>query len=54
MTVGLMPITGLSLPLVSYGGSGLLAHAIAVGLLLNIGMRPGYEVSGEPFQYAAS
>ena len=52
MTVGLLPITGLSLPLVSYGGSGLLAHAIAVGLLINIGMRPGYEVTREPFRFA--
>jgi len=51
MTVGLMPITGLSLPLVSHGGSGLLAHALAVGLLLNVGRRPGYEVSNEPFRY---
>jgi cell division protein FtsW (lipid II flippase) len=39
MTVGLLPITGLSLPLVSYGGSGLLAHALALGLLLNVGRR---------------
>jgi rod shape-determining protein RodA len=46
MTVGLLPVTGLSLPLVSYGGSGLLAHLLAVGLLLNIGMRPGYEIGG--------
>jgi rod shape determining protein RodA len=46
MTVGLLPITGLSLPLVSYGGSGLMAHLLAVGLLLNIGMRPGYEIAG--------
>lgn len=52
MLVGLLPITGLSLPLVSYGGSGLLAHALAIGLLLNIGMRPGYEVTGEPFRYS--
>ena len=52
MTVGLTPITGLSLPMVSYGGSGLLAHAMALGLLLNIGLRPGYEVTAEPFRYA--
>jgi cell division protein FtsW (lipid II flippase) len=51
MTVGLLPITGLSLPLVSYGGSGLIAHALAVGLLLNVGLRPGYEVAKEPFRY---
>ncbi len=52
MTVGLLPITGMSLPLVSYGGSGMLAHAIALGLIVNIALRPGYEVAGEPFRYA--
>jgi cell division protein FtsW (lipid II flippase) len=52
MTVGLLPVTGLSLPLVSYGGSGLLVHALAVGLLVNIGLRPGYEVTREPFRFA--
>ena len=49
MLVGLLPITGLSLPLVSYGGSGLLTHSLALGILLNIGLRPGYEVGSEPF-----
>jgi cell division protein FtsW (lipid II flippase) len=51
MTVGLLPVTGLSLPLVSYGGSGLLAHGLAVGLLMNVGLRPGYEVGREPFRF---
>jgi rod shape determining protein RodA len=37
MTVGLMPITGLTLPLVSYGGSSLLVSMTSVGLLNNIG-----------------
>ncbi len=37
MTVGLMPITGLTLPLVSYGGSSLLVSLLCVGLLNNIG-----------------
>ena len=52
MMVGLLPITGLTLPFVSYGGSNLLANAIGIGLVLNIGMRPGYELTGEPFAFA--
>jgi rod shape determining protein RodA len=39
MTIGIMPITGIPLPFVSYGGSSLLANFLAVGLLLNIHMR---------------
>jgi len=37
MTLGLMPITGLTLPLVSYGGSSLLVSMLAIGLLNNVG-----------------
>lgn len=51
MAVGLLPITGLSLPLVSHGGSGLLGNAVALGLLLNVGLRPGYEMGNEPFRW---
>ena len=50
VTVGLLPVTGLPLPLVSYGGSGLLAHCLALGLVLNVALRPGYEVTNEPFR----
>ena len=39
MTIGLIPITGITLPLISYGGSSLLTTTMAVGLVLNIGMR---------------
>jgi rod shape determining protein RodA len=39
MVIGIMPITGIPLPFVSYGGSSMLANFIAVGLLLNIHMR---------------
>ena len=39
MTVGIMPITGIPLPFVSYGGSSLLTNCVAVGLLLNVHMR---------------
>ncbi|HEY5530829.1 MAG TPA: rod shape-determining protein RodA [Candidatus Anoxymicrobiaceae bacterium] len=39
MTMGIMPITGVPLPFLSYGGSSLLVNFFCVGLLLNIGMR---------------
>ena len=35
MTIGLMPITGVPLPLISYGGSSLLTTIISTGFLLN-------------------
>ena len=39
MTIGLMPITGITLPLISYGGSSMLSIVMTIGLVLNIGMR---------------
>lgn len=36
MSIGLLPITGVTLPLVSYGGSSLVATAIALGLLVSV------------------
>lgn len=39
MTVGVMPITGIPLPLLSYGGSSMLTNMLSLGLVLNIGMR---------------
>jgi rod shape determining protein RodA len=39
MTLGIMPITGIPLAFVSYGGSSLIASFLAVGLLLNVHMR---------------
>lgn len=39
MTVGIMPVTGLPLPFLSYGGTSLIAWYALVGLLLNIHMR---------------
>jgi cell division protein FtsW (lipid II flippase) len=52
MTVGLMPITGITLPLVSYGGSSLLFSAVAIGLLVNIGSTRENELAAEPFRFA--
>ncbi|MBI4650980.1 rod shape-determining protein RodA, partial [Candidatus Desantisbacteria bacterium] len=39
MTIGIMPITGIPLPFLSYGGSSLLGFMIMTALLINIGMR---------------
>jgi rod shape determining protein RodA len=39
MTMGLMPVVGVPLPLISYGGSSTLTVAICIGLLMNVSMR---------------
>jgi rod shape determining protein RodA len=39
MTVGIMPVTGLPLPFVSYGGSAMFADMIAIGLLQSVRRR---------------
>ncbi|MCU1496305.1 MAG: rod shape-determining protein RodA [Acidimicrobiales bacterium] len=39
MTMGIMPITGIPLPLMSYGGSALLTTLLSIGLVLSVHMR---------------
>jgi rod shape determining protein RodA len=39
MVLGMMPVVGIPLPLVSYGGSFLISTLIGIGLLLNVSMR---------------
>ena len=39
MCLGIMPVTGVPLPLVSYGGSSMFATLMAIGLLQNIHLR---------------
>lgn len=39
MTIGIFPVVGIPLPLMSYGGSSIVSTYIAIGIILNIGMR---------------
>jgi len=39
MTMGIMPIAGIPLPFVSYGGSAIIAYSVGMGLVLNVHMR---------------
>ncbi|MBL7133866.1 MAG: rod shape-determining protein RodA [Phycisphaerae bacterium] len=51
MTMGLMPITGMTLPLISYGGSSLVVNCLALGLLVNVGQRRPMLLSKRPFEF---
>ena len=39
---GITPVKGLAVPLLSYGGSSLLAHSIAIGMILMISKKVKY------------
>jgi rod shape determining protein RodA len=39
MVIGIMPITGIPLPFLSYGGTAMLVNFVAIGILLNVHMR---------------
>ena len=51
MTMGLLPITGMTLPLVSYGGSSLVVNCFGLGLLVNVGQRREISLAPMPFEY---
>ncbi len=48
---GLMPVTGITLPFVSYGGSSMLASFMAAGLLLNVGQNRPLVMARESFDF---
>ena len=39
MTMGIMPVAGITLPFMSYGGSSMVVDWVAIGLVVNVGMR---------------
>ena len=53
MNVGLAPITGMTLPFVSSGGSSLWANFIALGLLINVARRRPMLMGPPPFAHPA-
>ena len=55
MTIGLLPVTGITLPFMSYGGSSLVFSFAMVGLTINFasrrkrfGARASFEFDGDP------
>jgi cell division protein FtsW (lipid II flippase) len=53
MTLGILPIIGITLPFVSYGGSSMLTVWIMTGLVMNIAMRPQVRLARPTFEFDA-
>ena len=51
MTVGLTPVTGLALPLMSYGGSSLLFSGACLGLVTGVSLAGRVEVGPDPLHF---
>ena len=51
MTIGVLPITGMTLPFVSYGGSSVISAWLMIGLLVNIAMRRSRYMAREAFDF---
>lgn len=51
MTVGLLPITGMTLPFISYGGSSLMANYVMLGVVLGIALRPPTFFARPSFEF---
>ncbi len=51
MSIGMMPITGVPLPLMSYGGSSMMSSFLALGLLCNVALRRLFLIAPRPFEW---
>ena len=47
MTIGIMPVTGIPLPFMSYGGSALITNFLACGILINVALQKDRLVFGD-------
>ena len=54
MSTGLMPITGMTLPFVSHGGSSLLSGALAIGLLISVSRHRPFMLANSPFEFTGA
>ena len=53
MTLGIMPVTGLPMPFISYGGSSLVSVFILTGLIFNVAMRRSTSLNRHSFEFDA-
>ena len=51
MTLGLMPITGITLPFVSYGGSSMLSSLLSISLLISVSQHRPFLLATKPFDF---
>ena len=51
MCIGLMPVTGMTLPFVSYGGSSLMVNLVAVALLISVARHRPFLLAPKPFDF---
>jgi len=51
MTMGIMPVTGMTLPFISYGGTSLLCSFVALGLLVNVARHRPHRLARGEFEF---
>jgi rod shape determining protein RodA len=54
MTMGIMPVTGIPLPFISYGGSNYITNMASLGLVMNVVMRSRQKQLGGQAHYSGT
>jgi len=52
MNIGLLPVTGTTIPFLSYGGSHLLTEFLAVGIVIGMGRYTKHKFAARELMYA--